>query len=95
MYLLQKKCEKYWPDENNSKKFGEIEISFIKFELYADYKFRTFEVTCNKEKRIIKQYHFVAWPDHGVPIYPQSLATFIKVLLKLPLDQAPVVVHCR
>ena len=38
--------------------------------------------------------HYTAWPDHGVPQYPQSLANFSRKILDND-TKTPVTVHCR
>jgi netrin-G3 ligand len=49
----------------------------------------------NKTERIVRQYHFTVWPDHGVPEYPAQLLHFVyKVMLENPTKNGPLVVHC-
>lgn len=37
----------------------------------------------------------MSWPDHGVPLYSQSLVPFLQKLLQFPLNtNSPIVVHC-
>jgi receptor-type tyrosine-protein phosphatase gamma len=43
----------------------------------------------------IIQMHYTAWPDHGVPQHPHSLANFAGKVLKIKTQQPPIVVHCR
>ena len=64
----------------------------------AEYTVRTFSLQMegSKEERIVKQYHYTVWPDHGVPEYPTSLLQFVrKVMVCNPLNAGPIVVHCR
>lgn len=43
----------------------------------------------------VQQLHFVSWPDHGVPLYPQNLVPFLTKILQIPLSsKSPIVVHC-
>lgn len=42
----------------------------------------------------IEHLHYTAWPDHGVPLYTQSVVTYLKKLLATPPGNGPVVVHC-
>ena len=39
--------------------------------------------------------HYTVWPDHSVPLYPSSLARFIRELDAVPDGDGPTVVHCR
>jgi protein-tyrosine phosphatase len=64
-------------------------------QVFADYEQRTFKVCFNNETRKLQQYHFSSWPDHGVPLYSQSLVPFLQKIQQIPLDsKSPVVVHC-
>ena len=42
------------------------------------------------------QYHFTAWPDHGVPKFATSLITFIRRVQRghNKNDGFPLLVHC-
>ena len=44
----------------------------------------------------VTQFHFTAWPDHGVPDYATSILTFHrKVKSKCVPSRGPTLVHCR
>ena len=44
----------------------------------------------------VKQYHFTAWPDHGVPDYATPMLAFYRrVRTQHPKNKGPMVVHCR
>ncbi|XP_011700874.1 PREDICTED: receptor-type tyrosine-protein phosphatase S-like [Wasmannia auropunctata] len=88
------KCEQYWPDIGKKKKYGDIIVLNAKHNVFADYCFRTFHVTCGEETRKIEHLHYTAWPDHGVPLYTHSVVTYLKKLLATPPGNGPVVVHC-
>src|SRR6218665_2239157 len=50
-----------------------------------------------QQKRTIKLFHFIEWPDNGVPDSPEVLLEFMQVI-KRELETAkagPLVVHCR
>ena len=50
----------------------------------------------SSEKRELRQFQFMAWPDHGVPEYPTPILAFLRrVKACNPLDAGPMVVHCR
>ncbi|CAL1680484.1 unnamed protein product [Lasius platythorax] len=88
------KCEQYWPDIGKKKKYGDVIVLNAKHNVFADYCFRTFQVTCGEETRKIEHLHYTAWPDHGVPLYTHSVVTYLKKLLATPPGNGPVVIHC-
>ena len=48
------------------------------------------------ETRLVRQFHFTAWPDHGCPTYATSLIAFRKKVRSYDDPTAgPTVVHCR
>jgi len=45
--------------------------------------------------REVRQFHFLVWPDHGVPQYATALLTFRKRVNRYhPEKRGPMVVHC-
>ena len=62
----------------------------------ADYTIRTMSVQREQEKteRIVTQFHFTVWPDHGVPEHPTSLLQFVRRVMATSSDNNPVLVHC-
>lgn len=93
----QVKCHQYWPDEKSGV-YGRIRVHVQEVQVLADYTQRTFSLQMDnsKEERIVTQFHFTVWPDHGVPDYPTSLLHFVrKVMASNPENSGPIVVHCR
>ncbi|KAF5288720.1 hypothetical protein FQA39_LY15292 [Lamprigera yunnana] len=98
------KCARYWPESGTSKDFGKISIKNIIESSTAHYTLREFVVKFNKVERKVFQYHFQAWPDHGVPSDPGCVLNFLHEVNKrqeslaqeLPTDQPPgaILVHC-
>ena len=45
---------------------------------------------------VVTQYHFTAWPDHGVPEYATAILAFRQRLLSThDASTGPMLVHCR
>ncbi|XP_064604744.1 receptor-type tyrosine-protein phosphatase epsilon-like [Liolophura sinensis] len=94
----RRKCDLYWPTSGN-KKFGDVSVTLLETEAYADFTIRTFNVSNELDlsvpSRIVKQFHFTSWPDHGVPHYPTALVHFReKVHTTNTTGTGPLVVHC-
>ncbi|XP_078328383.1 uncharacterized protein LOC111113170 [Crassostrea virginica] len=91
------KCKKYWPNYEQETCFGNLSIKNVDEKEYAFYIKRTFSVSSRKENksRVVTQYHYTTWPDHGIPD-PLSLVVFHRHVMRTRTNQneAPVVVHC-
>ncbi len=62
----------------------------------SDFITRTFKIKLNDEEREVKQFHFIAWPDHGVPTRASPIIAFRrKVRSYDDADLGPILVHCR
>lgn len=49
----------------------------------------------NSEKRTLAQYHFLTWPDFGVPEEVEHILDFVTEVRKRFRGTAPMLVHCR
>lgn len=89
------KCAQYWPHES-SKEYGDISVTLDKIDKTADYITRTFQLEQinTKEQRTVRQFHFVPWPDHGVPDYPTALLSLRRRVRHYYDEDKPMVVHC-
>ncbi|XP_059477251.1 uncharacterized protein LOC132197748 [Neocloeon triangulifer] len=87
------KCEKYWPDERQVVCVEGLQVLSIKEELTPDYIVRTLQIMNKDQNRQVVQMHYTQWPDHGVPMYAQSLASFCEKILEIQTE-TPIVVHC-
>ena len=57
--------------------------------------FSTAQLTGSSERAMkVTQFHFTAWPDHGVPDYATPILTFHRRVMK-EHKSGPIVVHCR
>ena len=107
-FLFQNKCTRYWPDEGNSQEHGKFYLQCVSVDdTKPHYVLREFLLQNSEdtgaEARCIHQFHFKAWPDHGVPADPTTVLSFLKDVndrQSYHLQQnsssniGPVVVHC-
>ncbi|KAJ0058874.1 hypothetical protein NL108_001113, partial [Boleophthalmus pectinirostris] len=90
------KCDQYWP-ARGTETYGMIQVTMLDTVELATYSVRTFALYKNgsSEKREVRQFQFMAWPDHGVPEYPTPILAFLRrVKACNPPDAGPMVVHC-
>ncbi|XP_038649926.1 receptor-type tyrosine-protein phosphatase F-like isoform X17 [Scyliorhinus canicula] len=90
------KCDQYWPCRG-TETYGMIQVTLLDVVELATYSVRTFALYKNgsSEKREVRQFQFMAWPDHGVPEYPTPILAFLRrVKACNPPDAGPMVVHC-
>ena len=96
------KCEQYWPERNKQRKFGEFTVRTMSEEedsaAVSGLIRRTIVVSKGGQKADsleFVQYHYVNWPDFGVPYDPSPLVEMIDLIRGSPLakDQE-CLVHC-
>ena len=93
------KCHKYWPEElNRPRLYGQVKVTIQESLTLAAYTVRTFSLQMegNKMERIIRQFHFTIWPDHGVPNNCAVMLNFIRRVRKMHpySNPCPLLVHC-
>ncbi|XP_068677575.1 receptor-type tyrosine-protein phosphatase delta-like isoform X2 [Montipora foliosa] len=90
------KCFQYWPSEGGEA-YGDIQVQLTETVELSDFTVRKFcmKKSNSRVERMISQYHYTVWPDHGVPSCPTSVLTFVrKASGANPPDAGPMVVHC-
>ncbi|XP_041817973.1 receptor-type tyrosine-protein phosphatase beta-like isoform X4 [Chelmon rostratus] len=93
------KCERYWPADSEPCLHGELLVTMKSEQQEPNWTLREFWMKHNNtsEKRIVKHFHFTAWPDHGVPQSTEVLIQFRGLVRQhIQRDGAgvPTVVHC-
>ncbi|XP_032597407.1 tyrosine-protein phosphatase 99A isoform X3 [Drosophila grimshawi] len=98
----RRKCDMYWP-KDGIETYGVIQVKLVEEEVMSTYTVRTLQIKhlklkkkkqCNMEK-IVYQYHYTNWPDHGTPDHPLPVLNFIKKSSAAnPAEAGPIVVHC-
>ena len=71
-----------------------LTVIFLGFVNFTSF----FPQTGHKETKQIYQFHFLSWPDHGVPEYSTDIVNFNRRFRQyFPVDttEQPVLVHCR
>ncbi|MBV98490.1 Receptor-type tyrosine-protein phosphatase U, partial [Eschrichtius robustus] len=89
------KCSRYWPEDSDM--YGDIKITLVKTEILAEYVVRSFALERRgySARHEVRQFHFTAWPEHGVPYHATGLLAFIRrVKASTPPDAGPIVIHC-
>ncbi|KAM9226216.1 receptor-type tyrosine-protein phosphatase H-like [Dugong dugon] len=93
------KCEHYWPLDSQPCTYGHIQVTLVNEEVTENWTTRDLKLFHVEEQKAlsVRHFHYIAWPDHGVPHSPDPLLAFWKVLRKW-LDQkmggGPPIVHC-
>ena len=97
------KCARYWTDKDVTKTFKNIMVTCTREEKFTSHIVR--ELHAIKEgdsvERIIYHYHFVSWPDHGIPNDAGNVLSFLCEVnsrheqFKMEgLNPGSIVVHC-
>ncbi|XP_043212409.1 tyrosine-protein phosphatase 99A-like isoform X1 [Amphibalanus amphitrite] len=98
----RKKCDMYWPKEG-TEVYGPIQVELLDQRELATYTIRKMLIKHIKHKkkkgvsgeRIIYQYHYTSWPDHGVPDHPLPILSFVrKSAAANGAGAGPILVHC-
>lgn len=79
---------------NSSVVIGDLRIRSVEENNRNGFVWRKFEVTCDGEVRIVTHYHYIAWPDHGVPRELGTLAGFLNEIIQEERKEGPIIVHC-
>ncbi|GIY57192.1 tyrosine-protein phosphatase non-receptor type 12 [Caerostris darwini] len=90
------KCECYWPTDDEKKQYGNINVEFVKWrQVCPDFLVRTLKACWESEERVICQFHYTTWPDHGVPNSVQPILELVRLIRDCQASEAvPVLVHC-
>ncbi|XP_067292264.1 receptor-type tyrosine-protein phosphatase beta-like [Pseudorasbora parva] len=94
------KCDHYWPFDQEPLYYGDLIVQMQSESVLPEWTIREFKI-CNEEQlsysRVVRQFHYTVWPDHGVPEITQSLIQFVRTVRdyinRTPFSGATVV-HC-
>lgn len=91
------KCAKYWPGLNESETMGELSVTMLsEDEPRPGIRVRRLRIQGPaKQTREVYNFHYTAWPDHGVPETPDTIMHMLALIRDLqPGDDVPIVFHC-
>nr|CAH7719813.1 unnamed protein product [Callosobruchus chinensis] len=90
-------CHRYWPEEG-SELYHIYEVHLVSEHIWCDdYLVRSFYLKNVKtgETRTVTQFHFLSWPETGVPSSTKALLEFRRKVNKSYRGRScPIVVHC-
>nr|CAG4651608.1 EOG090X01LO [Triops cancriformis] len=90
-------CFRYWPDEGSAL-YHVYEVHLVSEHIWCDdYLVRSFYLknVQTGETRTVTQFHFLSWPDKGVPSSIKALLEFRRKVNKSYRGRScPIVVHC-
>ncbi|XP_018908297.2 uncharacterized protein [Bemisia tabaci] len=98
----QHKCENYWVEnDSEEKQYGMVTIKLLKASTIChDFSVRTMKLTYTNpqsqhEERTVCQFHYCAWPDHGVPPLVKPLLDMVRLVRDTQASETlPVLIHC-
>ncbi|XP_022110482.1 tyrosine-protein phosphatase 10D-like [Acanthaster planci] len=89
------KCDQYWEEDSAPYLHGDIQVTLSATTEQEHWTTRDFTLERNDATKKVRQFHYMAWPDHGVPDCSTALLTFIRtVRAQIPKNGTPTVVHC-
>nr|XP_032815970.1 receptor-type tyrosine-protein phosphatase O-like isoform X1 [Petromyzon marinus] len=91
------KCEHYWPFDEEVVDYRGFVVRRISESALAEWTVREFQIGRGGETRVVRQFHYTAWPDHDVPSESctRRVLEFVRtVRCHVTPGSAPIVVHC-
>ncbi|XP_076806385.1 receptor-type tyrosine-protein phosphatase H-like [Clavelina lepadiformis] len=92
------KCDHYWPYNNEPVVMAGIAVKLVVESTSKDWVYREFMLSRDTEQRLVTQFHYTAWPDHGVPETAENLVKFVRYFQRQvsreTRDCGPMTVHC-
>ncbi|XP_033740555.1 tyrosine-protein phosphatase 10D-like isoform X2 [Pecten maximus] len=91
----REKCDHYWPHGTDAMFYGDLQVAALNETKFPSWTITEFRLSLGDISRQIRHFHFLAWPDFGVPDKPQTLIRFARTVRdKLNRECGPIVVHC-
>ena len=88
-------------EEETEKLFGKYYVRLLKSrQICPDFLVRTMRLRWTNEKneeeeRTVCQFHYTAWPDHGIPTQVKPLLEMVRLIRDCQASETlPVIIHC-
>ncbi|XP_035859128.1 receptor-type tyrosine-protein phosphatase beta-like isoform X2 [Sander lucioperca] len=94
------KCDHYWPCDQDSLYYGDMIVQMLSESVLPEWTIREFTICSDEQRRVsrlVRQFHYTVWPDHGVPDTTHSLIQFVRTVrdyVNRSPGSGPTVVHC-
>ena len=83
----------------DSTRHGDVTIAMQSEREGEKWTVREFILTQEKKERVVTQFQFTGWPDHGVPDNPGPVIDFVRTVRgqedRDSTNRGPMLVHCR
>ncbi|XP_053398126.1 tyrosine-protein phosphatase 10D-like [Mercenaria mercenaria] len=95
----RQKCDKYWPNLGEHVCYGDLVVSLQSESNLSDYTIKILEVKKKEERKMVRHFSYLKWPDMGCPETPKLLLEFVKAVRQYinrekRTTSGPTVVHC-
>ncbi|KAI0219782.1 hypothetical protein LSAT2_028690 [Lamellibrachia satsuma] len=88
-------CDRYWPEATEPMYYGYLRVQALETTASADWVVSRFMLVKGNQGRTLTHFHYLAWPELGVPDDPVSLVDFVRLVRNsLDSQKGPLVVHC-
>ncbi|XP_045060884.1 receptor-type tyrosine-protein phosphatase beta isoform X2 [Coregonus clupeaformis] len=94
------KCDHYWPFDQDPLYYGDLIVQMLSESVLPEWTIREFKI-CSEDQlnysRVVRQFHYTVWPDHGVPETTQSLIQFVRTVrdyINRTSGTGATVAHC-
>ncbi|KAK3555981.1 hypothetical protein QTP86_032566 [Hemibagrus guttatus] len=91
------KCQRYWPDTPHTAQMVDdrLQVTLVKDQHLDNFIIRLIEVKDVQTNEIQRVTHlnYTGWPDHGTPMQPEQLLTFISYMRHIH-QSGPIITHC-
>lgn len=89
-------------EDDRESQFGKFFVKVLKMrEICPDFSVRTMRLRWTsddgekEEERTVCQFHYSAWPDHGIPTQVKPLLEMVRLIRDCQASETlPVLVHC-